>query len=283
MNRIFLIKKGWTYVFFGILLVFLLACGKKSIESKINVEKTPDQGDEKENVIEKSLDEILKDYKLIWQDEFEGAFLDKSKWKYRAEGSVRQYATVSSRTISLDGNGNLVITVEKEEGKYYVGQVCTDGLFQSKYGYYECRAKMNKSIGPHVAFWLQSNTMGNENDNPAENGAEVDIFEYHKKTSNQIHHNIHWNGYGTGHKQEGTKVFIDDIEKGFHTFGLLWTDKEYVFYVDGKEMWRTSKGLSKISEYIILSTELTGFGGDPSQGTYPDSVVFDYVRVYQPK
>jgi len=274
-------KKLRIGAFWILLLIVALACGEKSVIAKPE-EKPDEQVDKGEGKPEKTLAEILKDYKLIWQDEFDGSVLDTKKWKYRAEGTVRQYATVSSRTISLDGKGNLVITVEKDkEGKYYVGQVCTDGLFQAKYGYYECRARMNKTIGPHVAFWLQTNTMGNENDNPADNGAEIDIFEYHKMTSNQVHHNIHWNGYGAAHKQAGTKAFVDNIEQDFHTFGLLWTDKEYIFYVDGKETWRTTEALSKIPEYIILSTELTGFGGNPTQGTYPDSVIYDYVRVYQ--
>lgn len=277
-----MMKKLSIYSFWILMVIVVMACGKKS--TLPDTEEKPDEQVEEEKEPEKTLEEILTDYQLVWQDEFDGSKLNSDKWKYRAEGSVRQYATVSSKTISLDGEGHLVIKVEKDDqGKYFVGQLCTDGLFQAKYGYFECRAKMNTSIGPHVAFWLQTNTMGTENDNPAENGAEVDIFEYHKMTSNQVHHNIHWNGYGAAHKQVGTKVVVDHIEKDFHTFGLLWTDKEYIFYVDGKETYRTNQGLSKISEYIILSTELTGFGGDPTLGTYPDSVVYDYVRVYQSK
>ena len=65
------------------------------------------------------------------------------------------------------------------------------------------------------------------------------------------------------------------------TFGLLWNNVEYVFFVDGTEVFRTSKGLSGIAEYMILSTELTGFGGDYTKGVYPDEVVFDYVKTYQ--
>lgn len=272
-------KKFIIYAF--VLCLISTSCSAKEIVEPEKKEEKPSTKPEEEKKI---LEEILKSYEVVWEDEFDGKELDLSKWKYRAEGSVRQHATVSKRTVSLDGKGNLVIEVSKDDGgTYYVGQVTTDGIFESKYGYYECRAKMNYGIGPHVAFWLQTNTMGVENNNPAANGAEVDIFEYHKKTSNQIHHNIHWNGYGAAHKQSGTKVFVDNIDKGFHTFGLLWTDEEYVFYVDGKETWRTKDGLSHIKEYMILSTELTGFGGDPKLGTYPDSVVFDYVRVYQLK
>ncbi|HEY0669950.1 MAG TPA: glycoside hydrolase family 16 protein [Sphingobacteriaceae bacterium] len=227
---------------------------------------------------------ILNDFKMIWNDEFDGTTLDLTKWMYRADGVVRNLATASRQTISLDGKGNLVMKVTKDaNGKYYVGQVATDGLFQAKYGYFECRAKMNESLGPHVAFWLQSNTMGIETNDPATNGVEIDIFEYHRKKPDLVFHNLHWNGYGTNHMSTGTNVKLTSIGMGYHTFGLEWNQNQYIFYVDGKETWRTSTAVSQIPQYMILSTELTGWGGDPETGNFPDQVVFDYVRVYLPK
>lgn len=227
---------------------------------------------------------VLNNFKMVWNDEFDGTTLDLTKWMYRADGTVRKLATASKETISVDGKGNLVMKVTKDaNGTYYVGQVATDGLFQAKYGYFECRAKMNESLGPHVAFWLQSNTMGIETNDPGNNGVEIDIFEYHRKKPTLVFHNLHWNGYGANHMTTGTNVTSPAIGTGYHTFGLEWNQNLYIFYVDGKETWRTSTAISQIPQYMILSTELTGWGGDPATGTFPDQVVFDYVRVYQPK
>lgn len=261
------------------LLFFLSACAKKTESSPAPAPVNP--GTPSQTDVEK----LLADYKLVWSDEFSGSTLDATKWKYRGDGTVRNYATVNgSKTVSLDGNGYLKIKVIKENGIYYVGHITTDGFYNPTYGYYECRAKMNSSIGPHVAFWLQSGSMGNQPYNdPANNGAEIDIFEYHRKAPVTFYQTIHINGYGTDHKSFGTTTYNADAGTGFHTFGLLWTSTGYTFYVDGKKVWYTTDGLSKRSEYMILSTELTGFGGDPSLGTYPDEVSFDYVRVYQPK
>jgi len=229
------------------------------------------------------VDKLLTNYKMVWNDEFNGTEMNQSKWSYRSNGSVRNYATVDGdKTISLDGNGHLVLKVTKEGDQYYVGQATTDGHFNAKYGYYECRAKMNQSIGPHIAFWLQSPSMGNTPYNqPNINGAEVDIFEYHRLTPDTIWQTIHINGYGAEHQSQGAQIKTPDIDTGFHTFGLLWTDKSYTFYIDGKKTYETSFGLSQRTEFMILSTELTGFGGNPNLGNYPDSVVYDYVRVYQ--
>lgn len=222
-------------------------------------------------------------YKLVWQDEFDGKDLDAKKWRVRGEGNTRKLGVVSAKTVSLDGQGHCVMRVLKEpDGKYLIGQIGTHGLFEPTYGYFECRAEMNRSIGPHVAFWLQSPTLGKTGD-PAVDGAEVDIFEYHRKAPDTVHHCIHWDGYGEKHKAHGHKLNIPGIDKGFHTFGLLWTPEEYVFYVNGKETWRADKAVSRRSLFIILSAELSGWGGDPATGTFPDQVTFDYVRVYQKK
>lgn len=219
---------------------------------------------------------------MAWHDEFEGTQVDMTKWNYRALGTTRTFGVVDKRTIEVDGQGFLHIKVLKEEptGTYYIGEIGTQKLFSQKYGYFECRAKMNTSLGPHVAFWLQSPTMSQVGD-PATNGAEIDIFEYHCRTPNIVYHNIHWDGYGTDHKTAGMKVTYPQITDGFHTFGLKWTPSAYTFYIDGKETWTCTVGVSQRDEYLILSTELNGWGGDPKLGTFPDEVVFDYVRVYK--
>lgn len=229
------------------------------------------------------VEKLLSNYRLVWQDEFNGRILDTSKWSYRADNAKRNYAWVDgAKTISIDGMGHAVIRTILEDGKYYVGQLSTDGHFDSRYGYYECRAKMNKSIGSHIAFWLQSPTESRQPFNHTrKNGAEIDIFEYHRKAPKTVWQTIHINGYGQEHQQNGRKIQLPDIDTGFHTFGLLWTKDSYAFYIDGKKTWETSYGISNRTQFIILSTELTGFGGDPSLGQYPDSVLYDYVRVYK--
>lgn len=270
-----------TYLISGILAVTLLACSKTD----------PKVGELKGELLDTVVtlptptpEHILKDYQLTWNDEFDGTELNLLKWNYRGVGTVRKLATVSKESVKLDGKGNLQIKVTKDsEGKYYVGQVSTDGLYLTKYGYFECRAKMNQSIGPHVAFWLQSNTMGIENNDPQKNGVEIDIFEYHRKKPTRVFHNLHWNGYGDAHMTVGTNIELPNIGAGYHTFGLEWKENLYIFYVDGKETWRTSTAVSQTDQYMILTTELTGFGGDPELGTFPDAVEFDYVRVYKKK
>ena len=175
----------------------------------------------------------------------------------------------------------MVIEVTKKDISYYIGQIGTQNTYLRKYGYFECKAKMNDKYGPHIAFWIQSPSISNEENNPKEYGTEIDIFEYHiNEGRNNVYHNLHWNGYGSQHQQTGTVVQIDQIDNGFHTFGLEWNEEEYIFYVDGIETWRTREAVSQIPQYMILSAELSGWGWDFSQSKFPDQVIFEYVRVY---
>jgi hypothetical protein len=71
------------------------------------------------------------------------------------------------------------------------------------------------------------------------------------------------------------------------TWKLVWHDEfdgtkldEYVYYVDGKETWRTKEAVSRVPEYIKLSDEIGKWGGDIAKSKLPDAFLVDYVRVY---
>ncbi|MEX1002609.1 MAG: glycoside hydrolase family 16 protein [Crocinitomicaceae bacterium] len=229
-------------------------------------------------------EKILENYELVWQDEFDGRELDMTKWSYRAAGSKRGNALVRKENCYLDQKGHLIIEASKQDTNYYVGQIATHQTQLWRYGYFECRAKLNNQLGPSTAFWLQSPKYGSHIGEVDKAGAEIDIMEYKRKDgTNNIYHTVHWDGYREHHQQKGKRKKVKGVEEGFHTFGLKWTEKKYVFYVDGKRSWCTRKALSKVMQYIILSVELVDWGGEHRNSTYPDRAVYDYVRVYQEK
>ena len=224
----------------------------------------------------------VKGYELVWSDEFDGTTLDMTKWNYRDLGPRHDAINVRN-TVSLDGKGHLVLSTRRKGNKYHTAMIGTQKKFETTFGYFECRAKLQKQIGHWSAFWLQSPRMGKDIGNVFEAGAEIDIFEYSRTESDTVHHTLHWDGYGKDQKSAGKRPQISGLSKGWHTFGLLWTDKEYVFYVDGKETWRTGEALSGQNEFIILSLEVGKWAGDISKAVLPDSLYVDYVRVYKKK
>ena len=75
---------------------------------------------------------------------------------------------------------------------------------------------------------------------------------------------------------------MPELTEGFHNYGLLWTPEEYVFYVDGKEVWRSKAGgVSQVPEYLKLTEEIGDWAGDIRKANLPDYFEVDYVRVYE--
>jgi len=226
----------------------------------------------------------VKGYKLIWHDEFNGNNLDKTKWKFRGLGK-RGDAFNTETAIVLDGAGHLVIEAKIKGDSILAGIIDTENLFETRYGYFECRASLTKTPGIWPGFWLQSSLNG-ENGTPDANGAEIDIFEYfsHAK-KDSVSHTLHWGGYGHTHKQSGPvwgalKKTVD----GFHTFGLEWTPDRYSTFVDGMKTYSGSALISKVPEFIILSVEANRqIAGPLNRKDLPDRFIVDYVRVYKKK
>jgi len=223
---------------------------------------------------------VGKEYKLVWSDEFTGEELDPGKWDYRQLGPRRDAANVKE-TVTLDGKGHLILTTRRSGDQVQTAMIGTQGLFETTFGYFECRVKLQEQVGHWSAFWLQTPTMGQHIGDPARAGTEIDIFEYLRREGDLVHHNLHWDGYGEHHKHAGTDVRVPGLGQGWNTFGLLWTHTEYVFTINGQETWRTTRGVSQRDQYIILSLEVGKWAGDIADATLPDHLYVDYVRVYQ--
>jgi beta-glucanase (GH16 family) len=89
-----------------------------------------------------------------------------------------------------------------------------------------------------------------------------------------------WDGYGQDHKIEERAVRVPGTSEGFHDFGVWWGRDDNVFYVGGRETWRTAGGgVSQVPEYMLLSGEVGSWGGDISLAKLPDRFLVDYVRV----
>ena len=222
------------------------------------------------------------DDNLVWSDEFDGKELDLSKWIYRGLGKRRDAVNVKEG-VTLDGQGHLMITTSKAGQEWHTGMIATQGKFERAFGYFECRVKFQTQPGHWSAFWLQSPTMGKTVGDTRTSGTEIDIFEYLARLPNKVQHTLHWDGYGKDHKSAAHVHEQANLAEGFHTVGLEWTEDAYVFCVDGKETWRTDKAVSHTPEYILLSLEVGKWAGAIADAKLPDSVVFDYVRVYKKK
>jgi type II secretion system protein G len=217
-------------------------------------------------------------WKMVWHDEFEGTKLDETKWDVPPDGRRRD-AWWMRKAISLDGQGHLVVSTFKDGDKYVDGCVRTKGKFEHAFGYYVARIQLQKQPGHWSAFWLYNQSVNNERGDGRQ-GTEIDIYEK-PWLDDRVQQTLHWGGYGEHHKSEGKVVRVPGVMEGWHTFSLLWLPDEYVFYVDGRETWRTKAGgVCQVPLYIKLSDEVGNWGGDIKQAKLPDHFLVDYVRVY---
>lgn len=252
-----------------------------------------------------------------WAEEFDAPIDYTTKWRNHEwrgagnnENSFPRTGGYWNRDMAEVKNGNLhIYTRYFAEGYkgggpgYYSFGMDTSGLFEQTYGYFEIRCKLPKGSGQWAAFWLNSDAMAQDQTSGIP-GAEIDIFEspYYQNgllERNTVSGAVHYGGYGSMLQSEGvyTSRVLGDIYNDFHTYSLEWNAEEYIFYIDRREVARSSfGGVSQNPQYPILSVEVGGTGGVPDPGSWagdieegkypkevPSEFVVDYVRVYQYK
>lgn len=249
-------------------------------------------------------------WKLAFDDQFGTQGLNTEKWLPRQLG---MYNPDGSRTCSMsdestvavrDGVLQLMAMTDPDRvdeacyTKYgtfdYMlnGHVATAGKFDFTHGVAAARIKFPQGRGQHGAFWMQTTAPDKVPGNPAVSGAEIDVVEF----------------FGEGYPEGGLASFIyylnqagenekvggvwpratrqlppgDAWWRSYHVFSVEWTPKQYVFRVDGREIFRTKEGVSGVPQYLILSL-LTSDWELPKldEESLPTTMEVDWVRVWQ--
>ncbi len=226
-----------------------------------------------------------KEWRLVWQDEFDGNSLDESKWNYRLNFWGCRSVTFTTEGVEV-ADSNLTIRMVRRGDDFFSAHLQTGSLtfdnprdperkgfwpfgkkdeakFMHRYGYYEIRCKLPKKPGWDAAFWLQAPGIGAHPD-PRFGGVECDIMEnYRQHTDGKIICGNGWGGYGAEEKWFGHYSFpYEETADGWHYYGVDWSPEGYVFYADGKEVGRQMAPecpVSEVEQFILVSTECHGY------------------------
>ena len=259
-----------------------------------------------------------KNWKLVWSDEFDGNELDRTKWDYRLNMMGNRHRTWIDEGVTLDGNSNAVFRIYEKDGEICSSQLQTgynfmdnptpkdancatfgsglswtigklhDSLYTKKFGYFECRCKLQKHLGWWSAFWIQSPIIG-ATLHPETSGTEIDIMESFKP-GKVINHCLHYAGYGEDRVSTAVGKGAEGLNLDeYHTFAVDWDEKGYTFYIDGVEDGRIECEVSQIPEFILISTEVDGYrlaehmptDNAKAASKAGDTFVVDYVRVFE--
>lgn len=208
-------------------------------------------------------------WKMTWNDEFDGTAVDQTKWSFWLDGQTRR-AAINRASNTFVSNGVLTVRITN------AGGTLTAGGLQSKsgfgYGYYEVRAQVK---GGWATFWMQSPAIGPGD--PAVNGTEMDIEE--ACCPGAVQHAVHWNGYGAEHQfvTHAIGSTLVPNQQNWNVYGLEWEPGVYKFWVNDQLSWTFTTAVSARNDEWIRLTQETN--GDYCGGECLYNV--DYVRVYQ--
>ena len=101
---------------------------------------------------------------------------------------------------------------------------------------------------------------------PARAGVEIDVVEHRvvdqggwTALKDMVALNLNWDGYGPERQNRQRVVPLPDgapVQGAWHTYGVLWTEKGYTFYVDGMELWTIDEAVSRRGEAIYVTCEV---------------------------
>ncbi|MGE5222439.1 MAG: family 16 glycosylhydrolase [Omnitrophica WOR_2 bacterium] len=221
------------------------------------------------------------DWSLAFHDEFDGAALDRTKWRsdYGNGGheELQEYVNDDSHYNYIMQNGILRIAARRESynGRAYTsGVITTQDRFFMKYGFFEMRARLSSGKGLWPAFWMLPNPTGWP--------PEIDVIEYLGHQPNTIYMTLHY-ANPTGEDQNYYNG--PDYSAGWHTFGLRWDASAIIWYIDGVERKRFTDA-SKIPNmpmFILANLAVGGtWPGSPDSTTvFPAYYDIDYIRAWK--
>ncbi|HWE50894.1 MAG TPA: family 16 glycosylhydrolase [Bryobacteraceae bacterium] len=187
---------------------------------------------------------------LTFADEFSGGELDLTKWS--PHKPLNGGEALAKYTVS---GGQLHLTR---------GAISTFGLFSQRAGRFEIQCRVSGGSGTTSGVHLLPLPLGPL---PA-----IDIFEVEGDAPKKISLANHW-GTEQTERSYGDAFDVPDLSSGLHTIAMEWDREKIVWFVDGKEEFRSSEGVPW--QPMFLTIEIRGGTGTAS------SFDVDSVRVYR--
>lgn len=206
--------------------------------------------------------------KLVFSDEFDGDKIDETKWTLMG---VREAFTL----VKVGKGGALRIGLKLKDDMIQNQTLSSRGKFSQQFGYFEASMRMHASDGHAGAFRISTDD---------------------EKTPPSITTSFHSTGkervspWARANLESGSQDFrpekaigkFTDISKKFHTYGILWTEKGFTWYLDGKAVHKLDR-----KEFVRpMSMTLTHRIEEQDRPklvlkTLPDDVDVDWVKVWK--
>lgn len=239
---------------------------------------------------------------LVWQDEFDGPGIDGSKWEHEVNATgggnneLQYYTARPENSYVADGALTLVARAETYTGpegtrQYTSARLRTMNRGDWLYGRIEVRARLPYGQGLWPAIWMLPTDWAYGG--WAASG-EIDIMELLGQDPTKVYGTLHYGGAWPANTFTGDNWVLPagDFAGGFHVFAVEWEQGEIRWYVDDEHVQTQTSWFSNAAPYpapfdrrfhLILNVAVGGnWPGSPDGSTvFPQTMVVDYVRVYQ--
>ncbi|GGI56621.1 glycoside hydrolase family 16 protein [Winogradskyella haliclonae] len=245
---------------------------------------------------------------LVLEDNFDiDGVIDTTIWNFDiGDGTAQgipgwgnnelQYYTDRPDNATVE-NGFLLITAKEEAfngAQYTSARLQTKNKFQQQYGRFEARIRLPYGQGMWPAFWL----LGDDSDGSIwPQIGEIDIMENVGDEPTQIFGTVHGPGY-SGAESVSKNYTLENsrVDTEFHVYGIEWGPNYINYYIDDvlynqitpEDIDEETNGqgewvFNDRPFYIILNVAVGGnLPGPPNSETeFPQTMLVDYVRVYQ--
>lgn len=236
-----------------------------------------------------------KEWKVVWQDDFNNAKLDTNKWTKISPNKADWGNYMTSDPICYDfEDGRILLKgivnpdTTKDKRPYLTGGIWSKGKFAFQYGKIEIHAKLESAEGAWPAMWMLAEQ---KKYGAYPRNGEIDIME-HLNFENIIYQTTH--SYYTldlGKKHNPMHHGTSKIDtKKYNTFGLAWYPDKLVFSLNGVDTFTYPRieGVDKSQWpydqpfFILIDQQLGGsWVGDVKDKDLPVNMIVDWVKVYQ--
>lgn len=241
-----------------------------------------------------------RNWQLVWSDEFNGpagTLPDSTSWNFDIGtgqdgwgNQELQYYTDRQENVSMNGEGQLVITIRNESfgGRDFTSaRINTKDHFEKQYGRFEARIKNPHGPGIWPAFWM----LGSNIDEVGwPQAGEIDIMEMRGQQPSVVIGSLHGPGYSGGSAVSGLYGLENNrFDTDFFVYAIEWFPDRIDFFVDDFLYNRIrpsdvpGEWVYNQPFYILLNVAVGGtFVGFPNvQTPFPQQMLVDYVRVYE--
>jgi len=231
------------------------------------------------------------DWKLAWEENFDGNTFDESRWSKIPRGSSDWNNYMSNYDPLYEvKNGELILrgikndVLPNDSVPYLTGGIFTKNKVGFGHGRIEIRAKLGKAKGAWPAFWLLPF------DNSGWNGGEIDIME--RLNGEDI-------AYQTVHSAYTVKLKIKEPRQGatgkidpdgYNVYAVEMYQDKLVFFINDKHTFTYPKiETDKAGQfpfdrefYLLLDMQLGGsWVGEVNPADLPMEMWIDWVRFYK--